>query len=114
MPSNRSTPLGVVIIALLGGLSGLLGLLGSLAALGVNPLFGLFGLILSVGQLAVAVGLFNLNPWAWKWALVIYGLGAVLSLVGGDVIGVIIDVIVVVYLLSVGDHFRGRRSGYQV
>src|SRR5581483_434737 len=90
-----SRPLGITIIAGLMGLFSFLGLCGSLAGLGFAPfaVFGegglgamfsagfssLFGLVLSLGGLFVAWGLWTLQPWAF-WATVII---EVLNLLNG-------------------------------
>jgi hypothetical protein len=84
MGNNR--PLGITIIAFLIGLFALLSLCGNLAGLGFAPLklFGegglgaslgatissVIGLVLAVGSLMVAWGLWTLRPWAF-WATVI-------------------------------------------
>ncbi len=83
MVSNR--PMGITIIALIMGFFAVLGLCGSLIGLGfapfsvfnggIGPMFSqgfnaLFGLILAVGGLFVAWGLWTLQPWAF-WATVI-------------------------------------------
>lgn len=90
-----SRPLGITIIAGLTGLFAILGLCGSLAGLGFAPfaIFGhggfgamfsqgfsaLFGLILSLGSLCIAWGLWTLQPWAF-WATVVI---QVLNLLNG-------------------------------
>lgn len=73
-------PLGVTILAVLNAIGGVLGLLASLFMLGLFGLGGsavapqaatavtanaLFTLIISIGQLVVAFGLWRLMGWAW-------------------------------------------------
>ncbi|ELY91205.1 hypothetical protein [Natrinema altunense] len=41
---------------------------------GVATITGLLSLVLSVGQIIVAFGLWALKPWAWAWSLALYGL----------------------------------------
>ncbi len=83
-PTNR--PLGITVIALVMGFLAILGLCGSLTGLGFAPfaVFGqggfgqmfsqgigsLIGLVLALGSLFVAWGLWTLQPWAF-WATVI-------------------------------------------
>lgn len=105
----RDRPLGVTILCVVAGLGALASLLGSLGMLGsASPfaLVGLFGLALAAGKLAVVYGLWTLQEWGYKWALAIYALGALLSLVQFDIVGLLIDVLVVVYLTTKADHFR--------
>jgi hypothetical protein len=93
MGNNR--PLGITIIAFLIGLFALLSLCGHLAGLGIAPfrLFGegglgaslgatissVFGLVLALGGLLIAWGLWTLRPWAF-WATVLI---EVLNLLNG-------------------------------
>jgi len=98
--TGRSPPLGIKIICVLGALGGGLGLFGSLVLLGASPLVGLFALVISIAQLIVVVGLWNLRSWAWSLALVVYGLGALGDVLEGDILGLLISLIVIGYLLS--------------
>ena len=62
--------------------------------------------MLVVGKGVVLYGLWTLQYWGYKWALIFYGLSALLDLVSLSIFALIIDVIIVVYLLSKADHFR--------
>jgi len=104
--SQPSPPLGIKIICVLGALGGIFGLLGSLVMLGASPLLGLFALVISAAQLVVVFGLWNLRSWAWTVAMVVYGLGALGDILGGNVVGLLISLIVIVYLLSKSHLFR--------
>ncbi len=130
---DNSRPLGITIIAGLMGLFAFLGLCGSLTGLGLSPfaIFGegglgamfsagfssIFGLVLSVGGLYVAWGLWTLQPWAF-WATVII---EVLNLLNGGlafsgglrgaVCGVnIIPLLILAYLFLDGNVRRAFRT----
>lgn len=102
-------PLGITILCVVAGLGALKSIVASLGMLGTpSPfaVFGLVGLALAVGKLVILYGLWNMAAWGYRWALAIYAVGALLSLVQFDVLGLLIDVLVVVYLTSKADRFR--------
>lgn len=110
---GNDAPLGVKLLAILNVVGGVLGLFGTLALLG-TPL-AILGLVfgaLSVGQLVVAVGLWNLRAWAYRWTLVIVGLSVVLDLVRlllgdiGAVVAMVLHLLVVGYLLGKSHRFE--------
>ena len=106
---SRDRPLGVTILCLVAGLGAALSLLGSLGRLATpSPLaiVGLVGLAVAAGKLLIIYGLWNMERWGYRWALALYALGALLSLVRFDLLGLAVDVLVVVYLTSKADHFR--------
>lgn len=104
-PTSSRPPSGVVIICIVGAIGVAFTLLGSLVALAASPILGLAFLALAAGYAFVLVGLWRLERWAWKWGLVLYGLGAFLDLLSANVIGLLISVLVVVYLLAIEDEF---------
>lgn len=114
MPSTYSTrsrgrPLGVTILCIVAGLGALRTVALSLGILSSPTLFGLLGLVplvLAVGKLLVLLGLWTLRAWGLKWAVAIYTISALRNLLGVNSFGLIIDVVIVVYLLIVADHFR--------
>lgn len=92
MENNR--PLGITIIAGLMGLTAFVSLCGHLAGLGLVPfqvfnggllapvgaaISSVFGLVLAVGSLMLAWGLWTLKPWAFWGAVLV----EVLSLFNG-------------------------------
>jgi hypothetical protein len=106
--TRRETPLGVYLIAILGGIGAVLGAIGSLGLVAMGGGFALLGvllLVLSVAHLYVLVGLVRLRPWAWTWTLVIEGVSALLNLAGGDVLAVLISAVVIAYLFARADYF---------
>ena len=104
--TRPSTPLGVKIICVLGAIGGVFGLFGSLVMFGVSPVLGLFSLVLSVLQIVVVFGLWNLRSWAWTLAMISYGLSILFNLVDFNVLGLLINLIIVGYLISKSHLFR--------
>lgn len=100
---SGSTPLGIKIVSVLMGLGALLGLLLGFVGLGAHPLLGVLLFTLSGGQLYVAVGLWNMRKWAYKWALALQGLGLLLDLVQWRPIAAVLSVVILAYLLDQWD-----------
>lgn len=106
---SRSRPLGITVLCILGfvgvffSLFRMLGVMGSASPFAV---LGLFGLALAVGKGVVLYGLWTLQQWGYKWALVFYGLSALFDLVSFSLLALLIDLLVVAYLMSKADHFR--------
>ncbi|MFC7215207.1 hypothetical protein ACFQO4_14110 [Saliphagus sp. GCM10025334] len=106
--SGQSRPLGVSIICVLGGLGFLFAwipILQLLAYGGVGTFLAFVFTVVNVGMLAVIVGLWNMQGWALTWALVLYGLSALLDLVTLNLVGLLISLVILAYLLSVSDQF---------
>lgn len=101
-----STPIGVGIVVFLG-------LVGSLleGIVGVTLLpVGSLGLVAGTVMIAIALAkgyvllnLYAMEPWAYNWALGLYGFSAFLDLYRADILGAILSVVVVVYLLTKAD-----------
>lgn len=105
----QSAPLGVKIIAALGILGGIIGLFGSL---GFTMFGGIVGVVLalffaafSVGVIVVNASLLTLKRWAWKAAIALNGLAAILDLFTLDILGVVISLVLVAYLYSKEEYF---------
>lgn len=113
---KKHRPLGVTIIAVLDAIAGLLLLLRGGAYFGIRsmmgsaggPLGSYRGLFAGLGLLFVLVGLVTIFlawglwsgfGWAWTAALILAVLGLVLHLLSFNIIGLIINVAVLVYLL---------------
>ena len=99
--SSGDRPLGVTILAILELLGGLFLFLAALA-LSLFPFFGIF-LAAIVGLIAlfyfvVAYGLFAMKSWAWIWAIITNILGAIFNIAGQGWIGLIINIIIILYL----------------
>ena len=105
----QSAPLGVKIIAALGILGGIIGLFGSFgfAMFGglAGVVLGLFFAAFSVGVIVVNASLLSLKRWAWKAAIALNGLGAVLDLFTLDVLGLVISLVILAYLYSREEYF---------
>ncbi len=116
----RSRPIGVAILAILVILVGAIFLLGAIALFFIAPLavfrglptfFGLAGavlgaifLIFALVFIGVGLGLWHLRSWAWWLAIIVLILAIVGSL--GDLAGLVIPLILLIYLLLVRHHFR--------
>ena len=55
-------------------------------------------LVLVVGLIAAGVGLLQGRQWGWYLAVVVVGLSALLALVGGSLLGLIIDALILFLL----------------
>lgn len=106
---SRSRPLGITILCVLGFVGAFFSFFGMLGVMGGGGPFaaiGLVGLLLVVAKAVVLYGLWTLQYWGYKWALVSYGLSALLDLASLSIVALILDVIIVFYLMSKEDHFR--------
>ena len=106
---SRGRPLGITVLCLLGFVGtffSFFGMLGAMGGGGPFAVLGLFGLALVVAKGVVLYGLWTLQYWGYKWAVILYGLSALLDLVSLNLLALIIDVLIVVYLMSKADHFR--------
>ncbi|USZ69952.1 hypothetical protein NGM10_16240 (plasmid) [Halorussus salilacus] len=106
---SSDRPLGITILCILGAIGVVVSFFGGLGALGsggAGILVGAFVLAVAVGQAVVLNGLWRLQHWGYKWALVFYGLSAVVDLVQFNALGLILDLLIIAYLFSVEDHFE--------
>lgn len=119
-PPPRSRPIGVAILAILIMLVGAIFLLAALgvyflagfaAIRGLPTFFGIGGaflgtvlLVFALIFIGVGLGLWHLRSWAWWLAMIVL----VLSIVGslGDLAGLVIPLILLIYLVLVRHHFR--------
>jgi hypothetical protein len=58
----------------------------------------IIGLLLVIGLIAAGVGLLQGRQWGWYLALVVVGVSALLSLVGGNLLGLLIDALIIFLL----------------
>jgi hypothetical protein len=110
-------PTGITILSILAGISALFLILGGLALViggsllasvaggtggGIlGALGGLLGVFLLVWGLVYAVatwGLWTGKPWAWTVTFGLTALGLVISVVGFNIIGIVIDAAILWYL----------------
>jgi uncharacterized membrane protein (DUF2068 family) len=104
---SGARPLGVTILALLQIIGGLLALLGG-AVLLIIPFIGwIIGgviIIIALFDLLIGWGLWSMKSWAWMAAIILNLISLILSLATGfttgsfDWIGIIIDLIIILYL----------------
>ncbi len=119
-PPQQSRPIGVAILAILVMLVGAIFLLGAVgiflltgygAIRGLQTFFGIVGtalgvifLILALLFIGVGLGLWHLRGWAWWLAIIVLFIAIIGSL--GDLVGIVIPLILLIYLLLVRHHFR--------
>jgi hypothetical protein len=106
--TGESVPLGVVLLAALGVVTGVIQLLGGLGSFLSGPLGflgGTVGVAFAVGQILTLVSLVRLRRWALTVTLLVIGLGALASLVSGQLLLLLVQGVVAGYLLSVADRF---------
>ena len=60
--------------------------------------FPVVALVLIVGLIAAGVGLLQGRQWGWYLALVVVGVSALLALVGGNLLGLLIDALIIFLL----------------
>ena len=118
-------PIGVTIIAVLEAFAGVLLLLGGGAILGITSLMrayggavgasrglasvlGLLFVVVGLAVIFLAWGIWTGKGWAWMAALVIAVLSLVLHLISFNIIGLVINGVVIFYLTrpSVRVYFR--------
>ena len=128
--AQQQRPLGITILAILGIIGGVLGLLGGCGAIaggalvgalgaqagvgavaaggGLLGLLGIVALAMAVGWIAFGIGAWTLKPWAWMLGLILVGVSIVVALVtvltsgdfGSQIIGLVIDAVIVYYLMT--------------
>ena len=60
--------------------------------------FPVVGLVLVAGLIAAGVGLLQGRRWGWYLTLVVVGASALLALVGGNLLGLLIDALIIFLL----------------
>ncbi|MGY5864056.1 MAG: hypothetical protein RTV41_05595 [Candidatus Thorarchaeota archaeon] len=101
-------PLGVTILAVLEIIVGALGLFGAVSILLLGALIPFFGgfvmilgvvvLFLSLIDLIVGWGLWSLKSWAWMVALIVNIINLILNALQFNILGAIINIIIIIYL----------------
>jgi hypothetical protein len=111
--TQKSLPIGILILAVLQALQALYVLITGAAYL-LIPILGLFiaipFAIIGLFGLFIAYGLFTMQGYAWTWAVILNIIGAALSRTGLNWFGVILSAAIVVYLNlpDIKDRFRSR------
>ena len=91
MKGNR--PIIITIAVILGMIGAVIGLIGSIAVIAVFPLVGVIALIISLIQIAILMGLWNMK----RWALMVYTVLFVINLFTTDItFWVIIPILVII------------------
>jgi uncharacterized membrane protein (DUF2068 family) len=123
----KDRPLGVSIIAIVLGIEAILQILASLAMFGlaiagvftvvysgpatIAIVMGILFLIIGIIELAVTMGLWNLEGWAWTVAVVVTWIDVIFDVIGGFVgtqtfgatmLSLAIPLIVLIYLYQSG------------
>lgn len=104
-----SPPNGIIVLCLIGIISTPFGLLPTFELISVGGEAAIFGyvlLALLVVSLVLYYGLLTLKSWAWPWAILYYGIGCLVTLVTLNIIGFIIQAIIVVYLFQVEAYYQ--------
>ena len=92
MKGNR--PIIISIAVILGMIGAVLGLIASITAIAVFPLVGVIALIISLIQIAILIGLWNMK----RWALVVYTILFVINLFTTDItFWIIIPILVIIF-----------------
>jgi len=88
-------PIIITIAVILGMIGAVIGLIGSIAVIAVVPLVGVFALIISLIQIAILMGLWNMK----RWALIVYTVLFVINLFSRDVNFwvIIIPILVIIF-----------------
>ncbi len=74
-------------------------------------ILGVIFLVLGVLDIVVGIGFFRLSPWAWMLGIILQGVGLVLAIaeialryatLNGNILGMIVNAAILVYLLTPG------------
>ncbi|MCU4800423.1 hypothetical protein OB920_08585 [Halobacteria archaeon HArc-gm2] len=101
--STNVPPTGIVLLGVFAVFDGLLGIANGLAVSAMGLLGLLIGpllIVVGVAHLVIAVGLLKLHSWAWPVGMISFGIAVVLNLLGGNVVGLAISSVALVYLYS--------------
>ena len=100
---SQQRPTGITILAVLASISVVFGLIALLGGIGGAPGALPVGMILTFVGAVTVYGLWNLRPWAWPLALILWSLStldALLLLANGTFnTNLIVGPLVVIYLL---------------
>lgn len=108
--SFKVRPVGVTILAVLEIISGIVGIVGGIffatiaGLLDVDFLGAIGGIVagilvaIGIASFVMAWGLLEGKPWAWTFTLILTIISVVFELAGANIVGLIIDAIVLYYL----------------
>ena len=106
---NKSAPIGIKIICILGAIVSVFTFFISLrifAAGGPFVSLGLLFMFLTVAYVVVLYGLWTVQSWGWTWGMIIFIFGIIMNLFELDIIGILIGVVIVGYLYSKREFYR--------
>jgi hypothetical protein len=99
--TNGDTPLGVLILAVIQGLQALALLIPGLLLL-IIPIIGwIIGVpmvLIGFFLLFIAWGLLTMQSWAHAWATIMNIFGLIISIVGANILGAALSLLIVLYL----------------
>lgn len=113
LDTGPSPPLGIKIYCVLAGLLTVYRLFRSFVLVGVEgpgSTAAAIAFVLFLAFLVVLHGLWTLESWAWTWAVGLFGLYAIVALLGADVIGLGFSLLVLGYLVSKAGYYRGDEA----
>jgi hypothetical protein len=108
--SFKIRPVGVTILAVLEIISGIVGIVGGIffatiaGLLDIDFLGAISGIVaailvaIGIASFVMAWGLLEGKPWAWTFTLILTIISVVFELAGANIVGLIIDAIVLYYL----------------
>jgi hypothetical protein len=108
--SFKIRPVGVTILAVLEIISGIVGIVGGIffatiaGLLDIDFLGAISGIAavilvaIGIASFVMAWGLLEGKPWAWTFTLILTIISVVFELAGANIVGLIIDAIVLYYL----------------
>ena len=106
-----SPPLGIKILCIIATIFPILSLLLVPFVVIDAPILAVGGAIISITQLIIIYGLWQMVPWGWFWGMITLGFNAVASIVAGNVIGLTVSLLLLVYLLSLRPYYRTTSYG---
>ena len=106
---NKSAPLGVKIICILGVIVSIFTFFMSLrifAAGGPFVSLGLLFIFLTFAYLVVLYGLWTVQSWGWTWGMIVFVFGAITNLFELNIVGLIFSFVIIGYLYSKRGYYR--------
>ncbi len=100
-PRDSDRPLGVALIAILQLLQAIVLIVAGIASF-IIPYFGIIVgipfLVIGLISFYIGKGLWNMENWAWLWAMILNIIGGLIALAGGNWFSLILSLIIVIYL----------------
>ena len=117
MSPKKSTPLGVIIIAVLMLIGGIIDIIGGITAILGSPflpplfaaetfIIGILVLIWGIIVLMASLALMRLEPWAWSFVIIVNIINVILGIISGNYLTLVISIIVLVYMFYRKEEFK--------